>query len=55
MVQENKEGGVDQSSVNKKSFDFSKLIADSHLTKEEKQIITETYTKDREALFLATK
>jgi hypothetical protein len=36
-------------------FDFSKLIADSRLTKEEISIVTEAYTKEKQALIDATK
>jgi peptidoglycan hydrolase-like protein with peptidoglycan-binding domain len=39
----------------KNHFDFSKLVADSHLTKEEKKTISEAYRDHKEALLTATK
>lgn len=47
--------GVDQSQVDKKSFDLSWLITDSHLSKSERDIIVDSYQKDKERLFQATK
>ena len=39
----------------KEDFDFSKLITNSRLTKEEIIIITEAYIKDKDALLSAAK
>lgn len=47
--------GNEQPSVAKKALDLSRLIADSHLTKEEKRIISESYDTDKQALLDATK
>jgi peptidoglycan hydrolase-like protein with peptidoglycan-binding domain len=44
----------EQSPVAKKAPDFSKLIADSHLTKGEIKIISESYESDKDALITAT-
>lgn len=54
MAPEITRGGVEQSTGGKQAIDFKSLVADSHLTKEERKIITEAYKNDKEALLAAT-